>query len=202
MRTAFIAVTTILLITILPVGFPVRVAESKELTDEPDKTMAAAHESFVKGETKKAAEYLQTSATYVRGQADKVAKSASAGVKKAGDQLDQLGKAVSDGTVKSADEMKKTFASVDHALAKAWHTTAAQANKAGKDSTEMLKNAGSALDGAAEWSGARLKEGSTTAVEGAKKIGTGAKAGANEVVKIFKGLGEGIADVGRQLKGQ
>ena len=202
MRTAFIVVTTILLIAILAAGLPVGFAESKGLTDEPDKTMAAAHESFVKGETKKAAEYLQTSATYVRGEADKVAKSASAGVKKAGDQLDQLGKAVSNGTVKSADEMKKTFASVDHALAKAWHTTAAEASKAGKDSTDMLNKAGSALDGAAQWSGTRLKEGTSTAVEGAKKMGTGAKAGADEVVKIFKGLGEGIADVGRHLAHQ
>jgi hypothetical protein len=176
-------------------------AVAQELTGEPDKTMAAAQESFAKKDTKKAAEYLQKSATYVRQEAVKVTASAKAGMMKAGDALDQLGKDVSKGAVKSADEMKKVFASVDHERAKAWHATAAAAQKTGKDSTDMLKRGGAALNGAAQWSGSKLKEGASMAVDGAKKIGQGAKMGAAEVEKTFKGLGEGIEDVGRRLGG-
>jgi hypothetical protein len=93
------------------------------------------------------------------------------------------------------------FAKLDHERAKAWHATAAEAQKAGKDSTDMLKQAGAALNGAAQWSGSKLKEGSSMAVEGVKKIGQGAKMGADEIQKAFKGLGEGIEDMGRHLGG-
>lgn len=187
-------VTVALLATV-----PTAIAVSAEMTDEPDKTMAAAGDSLSKGDTKKAADYLHKSAEYVHKEADKVAKSAQAGVKKAGDDLDQLGQEVGKGTVKSGDKLKQTFAKVDHELAKAWYATATEAKKAGKDSSEMLKKSGAALGGAAHWSGAKLKEGANMAVEGAKKIGQGTKAGADEVEKMFKNLGEGIQDLGHHL---
>ena len=185
--------------TALLATLPSTVAISQELTDEPDKTMAAAQQSFIKKDTKTATEHLQKSAAYVRKEADKVAKSSQAGLKKAGDQLAQLGKDVTKGAVKSADDMAKVFAKVDYERAKAWHATAAQAKKSGKDATDGLKQAGAALNGAAQWSGAQLKQGTTMAVESVKKIGQGAKLGAEETEKMFKSLGEGVEDLGRHL---
>jgi hypothetical protein len=172
-----------------------------DFAGEPDKTMASAHDSFVKGDMNKAAEHIQKAAAYVRREGAKVAKDAKDGVMKAGDQLTKLGGEVKKGTVKSADQLKKTFAQVDHSLAKAWHATAEQTQKSGKDATGALKNAGASLEGAAKWSGTQLKEGAQASVDGLKKAGKGVKAGAEDVGKFFKGLGDGIADLGQKLGG-
>ena len=95
-----------------------------DFAGEPDKSMASGLESFVKGDTKKAAEHIQKAATFVKKQGNQVAKGAKDGVLKAGDQLAKLGADVKKGTVKSGDQLKKTFAQVDHSLATAWHATA------------------------------------------------------------------------------
>ena len=172
-----------------------------DFPNEPDKSMASAHESFVKGEMNKAAEQIHKVAVYVREQSTKVAKSAQSGLKKAGDDLDRLGQGVKKGTVKSGDQLKKAFAQVDQQLARAWHATADQAKKSGKDSTDALKNAGAGLEGAAKWSGTQLKAGTQASVEGLKKVGQGVKLSAEEVGNFFVGIGDGIADVGKQLTG-
>ena len=42
---------------------------------------------------------------------------------------------------------------VDYEFAKAWHKTAVESKKAGKDSSDALKKAAASLEGAAKWSG-------------------------------------------------
>ena len=72
-----------------------------------------------------------------------------------------------------------------------------------KDPDNALKKVGVWLEGAAKWSVTQLKEGTQASVEAVKNIGKdaakAAKAGAEEVDKLFKGIGEGIEDVGRKL---
>jgi hypothetical protein len=172
-----------------------------DFKSEPDKSMAAAHESFLKGDMNKAAEHIKKATAYVRAQEKKVSKGAAKGLKKAGDDLEKLGADVKKGTVKSADELKKTFAKVDHALATAWHATAEQEQKAGKDATGALRSAGAGLQGAAAWTGTKLNDGAQAAVDGLSKAGRGVKLGADAVGNAFRGLGEGIADLGRKIGG-
>jgi hypothetical protein len=81
--------------------------------------MAKAHESFFKGDMKKASDEIDKASVYVKKETDPVAKDAKSGVTKAAAELDKLGRSVKAGTVKSADEMKKVFAKVDHSLARA-----------------------------------------------------------------------------------
>ena len=175
---------------------------STNFTEEPDKTMAAAHESFLKKDMNKAAGQISTAADYVKKEADKVTQDAKEGVKKAGDQLSELGQDVKAGTVKSGDELMKTFGQVDHALAKAWHMTADEAKKAGKDSSDALKKAGASLEGAVRWSGNKLEAGAQASVEAVKKLHKGAikgvKSASEEVDSWFKGIGQGIEDLGRK----
>jgi hypothetical protein len=104
-----------LIIALLMAVIPTAYAQTApgDFTNEPDKSTAAAHESFLKGEMNKAAEQINKAAVYVKKEADKVAKDASVGVKKAGDDLEKLGQGVKKGTVKSSDELKKTFAKVE-----------------------------------------------------------------------------------------
>ena len=47
-----------------------------DFAGEPDKTMASAHESFVKGDMKKAADQIHKAAVYVKKEGNKVAKDA------------------------------------------------------------------------------------------------------------------------------
>jgi hypothetical protein len=94
------------------------------------------------------------------------------------------------------NQLKKTFAQVDHARAKAWHATAEQTQKSGKDATAALKKTGEGLEGAAKWSGNKLQEGTQSSVDGLKKAG---KMTGNEIGKVFKGPGDGIADLGPKL---
>jgi hypothetical protein len=195
------AVWTALTMAVLMTAIPAVHAQAPgDFTTEPDKSMAKAHESFMKGEMNKAADQIHKASVYVHKEGDKVAADAKAGVKKAGDDLDQLGAEVKKGAVKSGDHLKKTFAHVDHELARAWHATADAATKAGKDSTDALKKAGAGVEGAAKWSGTQLKEGTQASVDGLKKVGTGVKAGAEDVGNWFKGIGDGIADFGEKLK--
>jgi hypothetical protein len=192
-RKAFAVLITCLIVA-LAAGIPAVHAQApKDFAGEPDKSMANAHESFVKGDMNKAAEHIHRAAVYVDRESKKVAKDARAGVVKAGDQLKKQG------TVKSEEELKKTFAHVDHELAKAWHTTAEQAQKSGKQATSALKMAGQSVEGAAKWSGTQLEEGAQASVDGLKKAGKGVKLGAEDVGKFFKGIGEGIADLGKKL---
>ena len=170
-----------------------------DFSGEPDKSMAAAHESFVKGDMKKAGNDIGKASAYVKKEANQVAKDAKSGVTKAGAELDKLGKSVKAGTVKSAAELKKTFAKVDHALASAWHQTAAESQKAGKDATTALKQASAALDGAAKWSGNKLQEGAQASVDGLKKVGASVQTGAEQVGQWFQGIGDGIKDLGQKL---
>src|SRR6266568_4260581 len=158
------------LVAALMVAIPMVYAQTPgDFATEPDKSMANAQESFVKGDMNKAAEHIQKAAAYVHKEGAKVAKDAKDGVMKAGDQLSKLGGEVKKGAVKSGDQLKKTFAQVDHSLAKAWHATAEQTQKSGKDASGALKKAG--------------------------KVST------EEVGKFFKGLGDGIADLGQKLSG-
>jgi hypothetical protein len=172
-------------------------------TAEPDKTMAASHASFVKGDTAKASEGIRKAAAYVRKESDEAAANAKSDLEKAAASLDKLGRGVKNGTVKSADELKKTFASVDHALADAWHKTAEEAKTSEKDASEALGKAGVALDGAARWSGTKLKEGAQASIRALKKAGSkaseGIKAETKQVEGWLKDIGNGIKEVGRKL---
>jgi hypothetical protein len=203
-KQALSALTTLLVAFSITGIAPLRAQTSpSDFTTEPDKSMAASHESFVKGDKDKAAQQLHKAAAYVKKESNEVAASAKDDLQKAGDALDKLGEGVKNGTVKSADELKKTFAGVDHAIADGWHQTAEKTKEAGKDSTEALRKAGTALDGAAKWSGTKLKEGTQATVDALKKAGQktgeGVKTGAKQVEGWLKDLGNGIKDVGRKL---
>jgi urease accessory protein UreF len=188
---------SLFLAAVLIAAIPVLHAQAPgNFGSEPDKSMASAHDSFAKGEMNKAAEHIQAAAAYVRKEGDSVARDARQGMIKASDELAKLGREVKKGTVKTGDELKKIFAQVDQARADAWHATAAQAQKSGKDATAALKNAGAGLEGAAKWSGAQLQGGAQASVEGLKKAG---KVGSEDLAKFFKGIGDGIADLGRKL---
>ena len=170
-----------------------------DFTEEPDKTMAASHSSFVKGETAKASQQIRKAATFVRNESSEVATSAKADVEQAAASLDKLGRDVKNGTVKSEDELRNTFARVDHALAVGWHKTAEE----GKNSGAALRKAGAALDGAAKWSGTKLKQGTQASLRAlqraGQKTGEAIKGGAKQVEGWFNDIGNGIKEVGRKL---
>lgn len=185
-----------------------------DFSAEPDKTLAAAHESFVKKDMNQAAEHLHRAAADVKAESEKVAAGSTKGMKKAGDELDKLGDGVKNGTVKSSAELEKTFAKVDHQIATCWHQTAAESKKSGKDASADLAKAGASLAGAAQWSGTQLKAGAQASVDGIKKAGQatgeglkkagqatgeGVKTAADQVDSWFKGIGEGISDLGHKL---
>jgi hypothetical protein len=92
---------------------------------------------------------------------------------------------------------------VDHALAVGWHKTAEEAKNSGKDAGAALKKAGAALDGAAKWSGTKLKQGAQASIQtlqkAGKKTGEAIKVGAKQVEEWFNDIGNGIKDVGRKL---
>ena len=67
-----------------------------------------------------------------------------------------------------------------------------------KDASAALKKAGAGLEGAAKWSGNKLQDGTQASVDGLKKAG---KMSTEEVGKLFKGLGDGIAGLGQKLSG-
>jgi hypothetical protein len=207
MTKKYFSVLSMLIIALLIVATLAVFARTSlgDITDEHDKNMAKAHESFVKGNIKKAAEYIHKAADYVKKDADKVAEDTKEEVKKAGDDLAKLGQGVKKGTVKSGDEVKKTFANVDYKLARAWYMTAEEAKKTGKDVSPALKKAGAGLEGAAKWSGTQLTDNAQASFEDIKKIrksaGKCVKAGAEEVDKLFKGIREGIENLGRKLYG-
>jgi hypothetical protein len=194
---------TAVVLSILGASFAVAQVNPDDFTEEPDKTMAVSHSSFVKGDTAKASQEIRKAATYVRNESREVSASAKEGVEEAAASLDKLGRDVKNGTVKSGDELRKTFARVDHALAEGWHKTAEEAKNSGKDAGAALKKAGAALDGAAKWSGTKLKQGAQASIQTLQKVGkkTGEtiKAGAKEVEGWFKDIGNGIKDVGRKL---
>src|ERR1017187_5409549 len=132
--TVLSTITLAALVTAIP-GACAQTAPG-DFKTEPDKSLAAAHESFVKGNLDKASKQIHEAAAYVKKQSDKVAEDSKEGVKKAGDELDKLGDGIKQGTVKSGDEIKKCSASTDRALAKAWHKTAEEAKASSKDLTE------------------------------------------------------------------
>lgn len=172
-----------------------------DFTGEPDKSMARAQEALAKGDKGKAAEHIGKAAAYVRAQEQKVAKDASMGLKKATDELDRLGAEVKKGAVKSADALKKTFAKTDNALATAWHATADQEQKTGKDPSGALRSAGAGLENAAKWAGAKLDAGAQAAVDALNQAERGTRLGAETVGRTIRGLGEGISDLGRRIGG-
>jgi hypothetical protein len=163
---------------------------------EPDKSMAAASESFAKGETKKAGEEIDKAADYVKKQSNHVADSSKADMQKAGAELDTLSEGVKSGAVKSEADLKKTFAKVDHQMATSWHKTAEEAQKLGKDSKADLNKAGASLAGAAKWSGNQLNEGTQKTMEEMKHAG---QATSDQAQKWWKGIGDGIDDLGHKL---
>ena len=84
------------IVTVLMAGRVYAQAPS-DFASEPDKSMASAHESFLKGDMNKAAEHIKKATAYVRAQEKKVGKDASKALKKAGDDLERLGDGVADG---------------------------------------------------------------------------------------------------------
>ena len=163
---------------------------------EPDKTLATAHESFIKGDTKKAGEEIDKAGDYVKKEGRNMSEASKADMDKAGADLDKLGDDVKSGVVKSDDELKKGFAKVDHETAKAWHETADETRKAGKDSLADLKKAGNSLDGAATWSGKEMDEGTQKTLDAVSHAG---KATADQTEEWWNGIGHGIDDLGHKL---
>lgn len=161
--------------------------------------MTAAHESFLKGNMEKASASIEKAAASVKHESGQVATSAKDGVVEAGDHLAAFGQTVKSGAVKSDKELKKQFARADNALAKAWHTTANESIKAGKDGGTALKRAGESVSDAAKWSGTQLKKGAQKSVDAVKTIGTGAKTGGQETMEWLQGIGEAIKDVAQKL---
>ena len=62
------SVLSMLIIAVLMVTISAVYAQTSpgDFTNEPDKTMASAHESFLKGEINKAAEQIHKAAAYVK----------------------------------------------------------------------------------------------------------------------------------------
>ena len=205
MKTPYSTLLTAALIATLIACLPAAYSQTStaEFKTEPDKTMAAGYESFLKRDTKSAAENIDKAADFVKKQSQHVAEGSKAGMEKAGADLDKLAEGVKNGTVKSGDELKAGFAKVDHEMATCWHNTADEARKQGKDSTADLNKAGASLAGAAKWSGHQLDEGTQKTLDEVKKAGeaaqNGVKAGADQVDKWFKGIGHGIDDLAHKL---
>jgi hypothetical protein len=60
------SVRSAFLVAALMAAIPTAYAQApSDFATEPDKTMASAHESFVKGDMNKAAEHIQKAAAYV-----------------------------------------------------------------------------------------------------------------------------------------
>jgi hypothetical protein len=75
------------LVAVLMIAIPVVYAQApSEFATEPDKGMANAHESFVKGDMNKSAEHIKKAAAYVHKEGAKVAQASKESVMKAGDQ--------------------------------------------------------------------------------------------------------------------
>ena len=71
---------------LLMAAIPAAVAatSSSDFTTEPDKSMAAAHESFLKGDMQKASASIEKAAASVKKESEKVAGNAKEDVKRAG----------------------------------------------------------------------------------------------------------------------
>jgi hypothetical protein len=80
-----------------------------DFKDEPDKSLAKAHESFVKGDMDKASEQSHKAANYVGKESDKVAADSKEGVKKAG-------KDTANGVTVGADEVDKWFKGIGEGI--------------------------------------------------------------------------------------
>jgi len=201
MKLSIVSVLHIIVLAVVTAVSPAVQAQThpSDFPDEPDKSMAAAHESFLKGDMKQASDQISKASASVKQQANQVAEDAKGGVTKAAAELDKLGQSVKAGTVKSADELNKSFAKVDHALATAWHKTAAETQNAGKDATGALTRAAAGLDGAAKWSGYKLQQGTQASVDAIRKAGQGVQTGAAAVGNWFKSIGDGITDLGNRL---
>ena len=74
---AIISATAALIMAAIPAA--VAATSSGDFTTEPDKSMAAAHESFLKGDMQKASASIDKAAASVKKESEKVAASAKAG---------------------------------------------------------------------------------------------------------------------------
>jgi hypothetical protein len=201
MNTKSVAMFSRFAIAAVLAAVPAAYAQTRtdQFKSQTDKVMAAGHESFVKKDLNKSSEQFRHAAEYVRRDSDKVAEHTKEEVRIAGHELEKLAEGIKKGTVKSSEEINKCCAQTDHALAKAWHATAEEAHKYGKDSNADLRKAGEALDGAAKWSGHQLSERTKASVHALAKsgetAGKGVKASAHDVDKWFKDIGQGIKDL-------
>lgn len=169
---------------------------------EPDKSLNAAHESFMKKDMKAAGADIHKAGNYIRQEGDKVGGDSKKAFHDVADETDKLAKNVEDGMVKTEEDLKHGFAKTEHGLAKAWHDVAGDAKAAGKDTTEALKKSAHSLDAAAKWSGAKMKEGTHKAVKAVKDVPEGTKVAADKVGGWFDHIGDGIKDVGHHVSGQ
>lgn len=203
MNTPIFPLWNSLLVALLLTTLPAAQAQPAFASGEPEKSLTAAHDSFVKKDMDAAARHIHNAALIVKNESKKVSGASKVGMHRAGDELDRLGRDVKAGTVKSDAAVKRTFAKVDHQMAECWHKTAVESKKSGQDATADLKKAGESLAGAAKWSGYKLSEGTKASVDGIKKASIATdkdvKTRAADVDKWFKGIGDGIEDLGRKL---
>ncbi len=82
-------------------------------TTQPNKSLTAAHESFLQKDLDAAAAECHKASAAVKKQSAKVSADAKAGMQKASAELDKCGDSVKAGTVKSDAEMKQCFAKVN-----------------------------------------------------------------------------------------
>jgi len=188
----FIAITTLIGIF--------SVVQAGSASEDPNASLEAANESFLKHDTKAAEAYIHKAGEAIRKEGAKAGAKSKEAFDKIADETDKLAKDVKSGAVKTNADLKKRFAKINHSLAKTWHKVAGEANDAGEDTKEAMKKAAHSVSAAADWTGTKLKAGTHKTVEEVKGWPDDAEVAADKAGAWFKGIGDGIKDVGQNIQ--
>jgi hypothetical protein len=175
------------------------------LSEQPQSHFTDAAAAYAKKDYRVAAADIRKATGYLRLEAGRATSDARHGLDRAVAQLDQLASSVNTGAVKGEQSMAGVFAQVDHNLALAHRSKAAEYwarheyDKAGYE----LKAAASGLEDAAGWTTAEAKAGVSATVADTRTLGDKLASGATwtrvEVAKGFEALGNSINALGKEI---
>lgn len=175
------------------------------VSEEPQRHFTDAVAAYAKHDYKAAATDIRKATSYLRLEAGRASGEAERALDSSIAQLDALAAAAEKGAVKHEQSTAKVFAKVNHTLALAHRSKAAeywarkQYDKAGYE----LKAAAHALESAAGWTAGKAKAGASATVADTRALGDKLASGANwtrdEVAKGFEALGNSIDALGQAI---
>lgn len=191
--------------TFPPVAYSQAEQVAQTQTEEPRADFQKAHESFLEKKFDASATEIRKGAEFLRKESESADIKGKKLLAASVTELNKLADSVEKGAVKSDRKLKDAFSRAEHAVANDQYIKATDSwvKKETKKTGQALNSAAVHMEQAADWSGKKLKAGSSKAIKEGREVSGKLVEGAGyvpeKVGNALKRMGDAISRFGKKI---